>query len=161
MHDTKRLGEYQPCTFNGEIHISFDYAQQVHVPHLPNQPGPIFFFTPFKLGLFGINNEALCSQVNYVIPESVDTGKGQNTVVSLLHHYLSTKTLGETNLHIHADNCVEQNKSNTMMRYLCWRVIYGLRKSITISYLPVGHTKFAPDGGFGIIKSKFRRTETS
>ena len=28
---------------NNENHISFDYAQQVHFPHDPQQPGPIYF----------------------------------------------------------------------------------------------------------------------
>jgi len=29
------------------------------------------------------------------------------------------------------------------------------------AFLPVGHTKFAPDAGFGILKAKFRRTEVA
>uniref|UniRef100_A0A1X7THG1 Uncharacterized protein n=1 Tax=Amphimedon queenslandica TaxID=400682 RepID=A0A1X7THG1_AMPQE len=35
-----------------EVHSSFDYAQQVHYPSDPLQPGPIYFLTPRKCGLF-------------------------------------------------------------------------------------------------------------
>ena len=38
-----------------------------------------------------------------------------------------------------------------MMQYLAWRVFAGLHKSITISFLIVGHTKFAPDWAFGLL----------
>ena len=159
VHPLQKLSKCRPCSFNGLTHVSFDFAQQVHVPNLPDQPGPIFFLTPYKLGLFGINNEAAQIQINYIIPECSQTGKGANTVISLLHHFLDNFTLGEDNLYLHADNCVGQNKNNCVMAYLCWRVIVGLNKTINISFLPVGHTKFSPDGGFGIIKSKFRRNE--
>ena len=48
-----------------------------------------------------------------------------------------------------------------MMQYLMWRVMTGLHHSITISFLVVGHTKFAPDGCFGLLKKAFRKTEVS
>jgi len=34
--------------------------------------------TPYKLSIFGVNNEAVCHQVNYAIHESITTGKGPN-----------------------------------------------------------------------------------
>ncbi len=39
-----------------------------------------------------------------------------------------------------------------------WRVRVGLHKSITYSFLPVGHTKFGPDWCFGLLKQKYRYT---
>ena len=45
------------------------------------------------------------------------------------------------------------------MQYLAWRVLTGLNKSIKISFLPVGHTKFSPDCGFGLFKQHFRKTD--
>ena len=39
-----------------------------------------------------------------------------------------------------------------------WRVLVGLHEEITLSFLLVGHTKFAPDWCFGLIKQKYRRT---
>ena len=77
----------------------------------------------------------------------------------MVHHYLASYSLGESVLYVHADNCVGQNKNNLIMQYLCWRVLAGLNKVIKIMFLPVGHTKFSPDAGFGMIKSKFRRTQ--
>ena len=157
-HPTKLLGSLPQGQFTGSAHISFDFAQQVHVPNLPDQPGPLYFLTPYKIGIFGINNEAVGRQINYVIPESIATGKGPNAIASMLHHYLENFSLGESILYIHADNCVGQNKNNVIMHYLCWRILSGLNKYIRIMFMPVGHTKFSPDGGFGLIKSKFRRS---
>ena len=39
------------------------------------------------------------------------------------------------------------------------RVLTKQHKEITISFLPVGHTKFFADAGFGMLKRKFRRTK--
>ena len=46
-----------------------------------------------------------------------------------------------------------------MMYYLMWRVLTGLHKEVKISFLPVGHTKFAPDWCFGLLKQRFLRTK--
>lgn len=54
--------------------------------------------------------------MNYLIDEGVDTGKGCNTVVSLLHYYLSKYGLGAQHLTAHADNCFGQNKYNTVIQ---------------------------------------------
>ena len=35
----------------------------------------------------------------------------------------------------------------------------GRNSSITISFLPAGHTKFSPDTCFGLLKQKFRKTD--
>ena len=45
------------------------------------------------------------------------------------------------------------------MQYLAWRVLVGLNQSITISFLLVGHTKFAPDWCFGLLKQRFRKSK--
>ncbi len=44
-----------PCNSNTiKVHYSFDYAQQVHYPSDPLQPGPIYFLTPRKCTVFGV-----------------------------------------------------------------------------------------------------------
>lgn len=48
-----------------------------------------------------------------------------------------------------------------MMQYLAWRVLAGLHKTVKISFLIVGHTKFSPDWCFGLIKQKLRRTNVN
>ena len=90
-------------------------------------------------------------QVNYLINEAVNTGKGANNIISMLHHFLA-------NLHLHADNCSGQNNNCYVMQYLAWRVLSGLNRSITLSFLIVGHTKFSPDWCFGLFKQAYRRT---
>lgn len=45
------------------------------------------------------------------------------------------------------------------MQYLAWRVLAGLNSRIEISFMMVGHTKFAPDWAFGLLKQRFKRTE--
>ena len=112
-------------------------------------------------------------QLNYLIDEGVDCGKGSNSVVSYLHDFLSTSPVQASNLSLHADNCVGQNKNNIMLQvkrkskflvaykflqYLIWHVMTGLNKCITLSFMVVGHTKFTPDSCFGLLKQKFRRT---
>ena len=89
----------------------------------------------------------------------MNTGKGANSIISMLHHFLHMHNLGETNLHLHADNCSGQNKNRYVMQYLAWRVLVGLNKKITLSFLIVGHTKFSPDWCFGLFKQAFRRTK--
>ena len=95
----------------------------MHYPFNAQQPGPIFFKTPRKCGIFGVSSEATSSQVNYLIDESDEIGKGANATISLLHHYLHTHGLKERHLLLHADNCVGQNKNNIVIQYLAWRVI--------------------------------------
>ena len=98
------------------VHYSFDYAQQVHYPHNPIQPGPMYFKTPRKCSIFGVCCEGIPRQVNYLVDEAMDTGKGANTVVSYLHHFLAHHALGEVDLELHADNCVGQNKNNAVLQ---------------------------------------------
>ena len=60
---------------------------------------------------------------------------------------------------LHADNCPGQNKNNTMLQYLAWRVMTGRHTQITLSFLVIGHTKFAPDWCFDLFKRLYRRTK--
>jgi len=143
------------------FHYSFDFAQQVHYPADPQQPGPIYFKTPRKCHIFGVVAEALPAQVNYLADEGVSCGKGANVVISYLHHFLENYGVGEQHVHFHADNCSGQNKNNVMLQYLSWRVFSKLHKSVTLSFLPVGHTKFAPDWCFGLLKRTYRRSHVS
>lgn len=44
------------------------------------------------------------------------------------------------------------------MQYAVWRTLCGLHKKFKLSFLPVGHTKFAPDLYFGSVKRAYRRS---
>lgn len=98
------------------VHYSFDFAQQVHYPHNPFQPGPMYFKTARKCAIFGVCCEGIPRQVNYLIDEAFNTGKGANTVISLLHHFLGHHSLGEAEVKLHADNCSGQNKNNMVLQ---------------------------------------------
>ena len=121
----------------------------------------IYFKTPRKCGIFGICCESLPRQINYFIDESVATGKGANATISYVHDFLENHGAGETNVHLHADNCGGQNKNNYVLWYWCWRVIHGLHESVRYSFLVAGHTKFSPDWCFGLMKQRLRRTFVS
>ena len=95
----------QPCSFPGIAHYSWDYAQQLHYPTNPQQPGPIYFKTARKCGIFGIVNDGNSLQHNYLIDEAVALGKGANSTISYVHHYLREHGMGETDALLHADNC--------------------------------------------------------
>lgn len=162
VHDTIALDQnHEACSLDTTMHYSFDFAQQVHVPSNPMQPGPIYFKTPRKCGIFGVMCEAIPRQINYLIDEASDVGKGANTTISYIHYFFENHGLGETCVHLHADNCSGQNKNNYFIWYLAWRTINQLHHSIKYSFLIAGHTKFGPDRCFGVIKRAYKVNFTS
>lgn len=62
-------------------------------------------------------------------------------------------------MYLHADNCTGQNKNSCMIQYLVWRTLTNRHTSITLFFLPVGHTKFSLDWCFGLFKRQYRRTK--
>ena len=46
-----------------------------------------------------------------------------------------------------------------MLQYLMWRTMTGLHKTITLSFLIAGHTKFSPDWCFGLFKRLYRQSQ--
>jgi len=100
-------------------------------------------------------------QVNYLIDEASNTGKKNNTIISLVHHFLATHGFGEISVHFHADNCCGQNKNWFPMNYFMWRILTGLHQEIKVSFLLVGHMKFSPDWCFGLFKREYRKTNIS
>ena len=151
------LSSHVANSFDGTGMYSFDFAQMVQYPCNPQQPGKIFFKVPRKCHIFGINNEGLNRQTNYLIDEAVDSGKGSNTIISYLHHFFENCGLGEKNLILQADNCSGQNKNNYLMQYLLWRISQGFHTNIQMNFMLAGHTKFSPDRCFGIFKKAYSK----
>ena len=139
------------------LSYSFDHAQEIHYPSNPLQPGPLSFKTPRKCGVFGVCSEGENSQLNYLIDEAQACGKGANSIVSMVHHYLQFFAQSTRKICLQADNCVGQN--NIMTSYLAWRVRVCLNHSCELNFMIPGHTKFGPDRFFGLIKRKYRRTK--
>lgn len=159
-----QLQELQKTPANSKpftMHYSFDFAQQVHYPSNAAQPGPLYFLTPRKCGIFGVHCEGLSKQVNFLIDEGVSSSKGSVAVLSYIHHFLQNYGLGEQHLTLHCDNCSGQNKNRWVLFYFAWRVMKGLHTTVSINFMPPGHTKFAPDWCFGLVKKTFRRSHVS
>lgn len=89
------------------------------------------------------------------------TGKGANSTISYVHYFFERHRLGETNAQLHADNCGGQNKNSAFLWYYLWRVMTGLHRTVNYDFLIPGHTKFAPDWCFGLVKQRTRKTFTS
>lgn len=66
---------HEPCSVNTTMHYSFDSAQHIHIPSNPMQPGPIYFKTPHKCGIFCVMCEAVPWQVNCLIDEASEVWK--------------------------------------------------------------------------------------
>lgn len=141
------------------MHYSWDFSQQLQYPFEDQQVGPIYFKTPRRAQLFGVCCEGIPRQVNYLIDEADFLEKNANTVISLLDHFFAYHGLGEKVAYLTADNCVGQNKNNALIQYLTYRILAGLHTRIELSFLVVGHTKFSPDGYFGLIKHCYRRSK--
>lgn len=109
--------------------------------------------------MFGVCCEGTGKQVFYLTDEAESSGKGANSVVSYVDHYLQHFGLGESFASFHFDNCTGQNKNNIVLWYAAWRVITGQHKKIHYGTMVAGHTKFAPDWHFGIWKSKWRHCD--
>ncbi len=140
-------------------HFSFDYSQNLVLPHKSNQPGPFYFYSLRNCYLFGITDESCNHQMNYLIDEGECT-KGSNEVVSMLWHFLSSLP-GEKKKHIvfNADNCIGQNKNNTLMKFFAWLCLIGKSQIIEVKFMIKGHTFFSPDSNFSHIKRKYQRSD--
>lgn len=136
--------------------VSFDFAEGVHYPSSPQQVGQAYFRTARKCSIFGIHDEKTNIQTNFLVDEEDSIGKGANVIVSFLDYYLSK--LKADVLIFFADNCVGQNKNNTVVQYLLWRVLTKKNKKIHLNFLLAGHTKFSPDRNFGLLKSNYARS---
>ena len=67
----------------------------------------MYFLTPpWKRAIFEVGHPI---QINYLIDEAVDKGKGANAVLSILH-FFEVQGLSK-DVHLHVDNCGAQNHS--------------------------------------------------
>ena len=145
-------------------HYTFDFAQQATIPHHAREVGALYFKVPRRIQIFGIAAEAVPSQYNYLFDEDqaigIDGSKshGPNAVLSMLHHHLQHHSRAKS-ICLHADNCCGQNKNKSVLAYLAWRVIVGLNDEIELSFMRVGHTRCFVDGGFGLLKQRYRKSD--
>ena len=131
---------HAPCSYNGTVHYSYDYAQQLFYPSDPNQPGPIYFKTPRKCAIFGVCWESIPRQVNFLIDKNVLTGKGANSTISYVHYFFGCNGIGEKTAKILINN---KNKNSAFLWYYMWQATSGLHEKINYHFLLPGRTKFA------------------
>lgn len=140
-------------------HMTFGFSENFALPYHARQPGPVYFKVMLRINDFGVMNEGLQKQHHYLYTEAQCIGSdnskshGPNNVVSMIHYYLTTTSHSRV-LHFHCDNCGAQNKNKSVMAYMAWRILVGLEHRITVSFMVVGNTRCAVDGGIRLAKKK-------
>ena len=116
------LGPHPPCSTDFAVHLSFDYAQQVHLPSFPMQPGPLYFLDRIRslecawraspgrstTSLIRATVAARVPMPSYPI---CTTTSRTISVTRCALSYFENYGLGEKEVHLHCDNCSGQNKS--------------------------------------------------
>jgi len=75
----------------------------------------MYFLSSRKVHLFGVQNEATKTQINYVLDESELLNKGTNGTLSLVFDAIKKFSKGEKCLKFACDNAVGQNKNNVSL----------------------------------------------
>src|SRR5262249_42493903 len=104
-----------------------------------------------KVHLFGIQDEAVREQLNYVLDENELLGKGPNGTLSLVFDGIKQLNEGEKHLKV---TC----KNNTTIWFHLYLVIAGYYESIELNFMVPGHIKFKCDDSFGLIKRLYCNT---
>ena len=92
-------------------HYTFDFCQNVALPHHSRQMGPLYFLSLRKVQIFGVRIDWIGKQLNFLLDESETIGAdgtqshGPNTVISLVDHVLNGIGRDEKTCAVHADNC--------------------------------------------------------
>ncbi|PXF45203.1 hypothetical protein BWQ96_05033 [Gracilariopsis chorda] len=154
--------ENAPAT--NPIHLIFDFAEKILLPHLLRQPGQLHFVTSLQFDIFGVYSSTMSTCYVYGLPGGNWPGnKTCNEVASMLNHagkqhrVSGVVTESHKHLKLHADNCSGQNKNWFMVWYLLWRVCMKYEDEITLRFLLAGHTKNRCDAAFGLVKRRLKK----
>ena len=139
-------------------HASFDFAQNLGLPQLSDQPQELYFASLRSIRLFSIRDDGAGIQYNFLYDEA-DGGKGGNYVASMLTLFLLdlSQQFSARRILLNADNCCSQNKNNIVLWVLELLVMLGIFDQIELKFLVKGHTHCTVDGGHGLIKKEWRR----
>jgi len=149
----KTTKEYVP-------HATFDFAQNLGLPQLSNQPQDLYFVSQRAVQLFSIRDDGAGVQYNFLYDEG-DGGKGGNYVASMLTLFLLdlSSQFKIRSVLLNADNCCAQNKNNIVLWVLELLVMLGIFDHIELKFLVKGHTHCSVDGGHGLIKKEWRKRD--
>ena len=73
-------------------------SANVHVPHSDQQVSKIYYLSPRKVHLFGIQDEAIHQQINYVLDENELLEKGSNDTLSIVFNGIKKLNKGKKHL---------------------------------------------------------------
>ena len=102
---------YQNDAVPNYVHYTFNFCQNVCLPHHLRHMGPVFFSTPRKVQVFGFRIDGIPKQLNFLIDENETIGKdgndgnGPNAVISMIDWALNKYTCRERQCTFHCDNC--------------------------------------------------------
>ena len=130
-------GKADYCSVDATAHYSYDWAQNVHIPHSDQQVSKIYYLSPRKVHLFGIQDEAVREQINYVLDENEIIGKGPNGTLSMVFDGIKRLNKGEKRLKVTCDNAGGQNKNNATIWFYLYLVICGYYESIELNFMVV------------------------
>ncbi|XP_060600079.1 uncharacterized protein LOC132753609 isoform X1 [Ruditapes philippinarum] len=145
------------------VHLTFDFSQNVSLPHFSRQMGPLYFLTLRKIQIFGVRLDGMPHQLNFLIDEDQTIGPdgkgthGPDAVLSMVDWTLQNHANQTPALSIHSDNCPGQNKNRYTIGYFMWRVMTGQNEKIEYHMQVPGHARCLVDAGFAHLKIKFRR----
>ena len=140
--------------------ISFDFQQNLPLPHLP--VGDLFYMQQLWVYVFGVHSCGDNIVAMYCWPETV-AKRGSDEVIYCLHHYLSQLPPNVTTLCLYSDGCGGQNKNANVVHYLFTLVATGKFEHITHTFPVRGHSFLPNDRDFGrteITKRKQERVYT-
>ena len=93
------------------VHFTFDFSQNVSLPHYSRRIGPLYFLTLRKVQIFGVRVDSIPRQLNFLIDEDQSIGMdgktthGPDAVLSMLDWALQNYESDADTCSIHADNC--------------------------------------------------------
>ena len=146
-----------------------NYGQNMELPsYNSKQPGCTYYFSPLTVFNLGVVNHAhayndgcVAEHMHAHLYHEGVGKKGANNVASLI-----VKTLRQLNilrkdsvggeLNIIFDNCLGQNKNNTVLKLATWLMAMNYFKLVNFTFLIVGHTKNAADPMFKQLNSNGR-----
>lgn len=106
------------CGENEEL-IYFDYMANQGLPRLTS--GEAYYKRVINLFTFGIYQHTEKRHIFNIYTETI-ASKGSNDVVSLLDNFLSSLPENKRKIYLICDNCVGQNKNQTMLKFLYYKV---------------------------------------
>lgn len=153
---------------NGKEHVSFlcvsfDYAEDIEVPSHNDQEGALFFLSPMRLSIAGATDEGSEENMMLLLPEKAKIKKCGSGVASFLLEFLKRRNCTFDEIVVFTDNTASQSKNVyffALLATIAVKALFGC-KYVRLSFLCVGHTKFAPDRWFGLTKRKIRHTDVN